>query len=134
MNSFLSRRKGIRYIFAGFNALNKAEEQIIQRLLEDQLAEIFWDHDNFYRESNNQSEQFFNRYEKSWNYYRLNDFKWKSNLINSPKTVHLHGLPKNISQIKHVGSILKELNQNGSLHLVKFDPPRNKYGQHNDGL
>lgn len=115
MNSFLSRRKGIRYIFAGFNALNKAEEQIIQRLLEDQLAEIFWDHDNFYRESNNQSEQFFNRYEKSWNYYRLNDFKWKSNLINSPKTVHLHGLPKNISQIKHVGSILKELNQNGSL-------------------
>ena len=115
LNSFLSGRKENKYVFAGFNALNKAEEYIIQRFLEDQLAEIYWDHDNFYKESNNQSEQFFNRYEKTWNYYKTNDFKWKSDLINSPKTIHLHGLPKNISQIKHVGSVLKKLNQNGSL-------------------
>ncbi|WKK66186.1 PD-(D/E)XK nuclease family protein [Lutimonas zeaxanthinifaciens] len=115
LNSFLSKRKEHKYIFAGFNALNKAEEQIIQSLLEDHLAEIYWDHDNYYKESNNQSQQFFDRYEKTWNYYRSNDFNWKSDLINSPKTIHLHGLPKNISQIKHVGSVLKELNQNGSI-------------------
>ncbi|MCA0932792.1 PD-(D/E)XK nuclease family protein [Lutimonas saemankumensis] len=115
LNSFLSEGKGKKYIFAGFNALNKAEEHIIQFLLENKVAEIFWDNDNFYQESNNQSQQFFNRYEKTWKYYRLNQFRWKSDLMNSPKTIHLHGLPKNISQIKHVGSVLKELNQNGSI-------------------
>lgn len=115
LSAFISKRKGVKYVFAGFNALNKAEEHIIQELLGNQLAEIYWDHDNFYRQSNNQSEQFFKRYEKTWNYYRSNEFKWKSDLINSSKTIHLHGLPKNISQIKHVGSILKELNTNGSI-------------------
>src|SRR5690606_21437520 len=33
------------YYFAGFNALNQAEEQIIQKLLKNNHAKIFWDTD-----------------------------------------------------------------------------------------
>ncbi|MCP4883798.1 MAG: PD-(D/E)XK nuclease family protein, partial [Flavobacteriales bacterium] len=58
-----------------------------------------------------QSEQFFKKYMRSWPYYISNDFKWQENNINSPKTIHFHGLPKNISQIKHVGSLLKDLHR-----------------------
>lgn len=100
-----------KFVFAAFNALNKAEEKIIQDLLEDNMASIYWDHDEFYTRSNNQSEQFFKKYMRSWPHYISNDFKWQENNINSQKTIHFHGLPKNISQIKHVGSLLKDLYQ-----------------------
>ncbi|MCP4884790.1 MAG: PD-(D/E)XK nuclease family protein, partial [Flavobacteriales bacterium] len=68
-----------KFVFAAFNALNKAEETIIQGLLEDNLASIYWDHDDFYTKSNNQSEQFFKKYMRSWPYYISNDFKWQEN-------------------------------------------------------
>jgi len=108
---FKEAHKKEKFVFAAFNALNKAEEKIIQDLLEDNMASIYWDHDNFYTRSNNQSEQFFKKYIRSWPYYISNDFKWQENNINSQKTIHFHGLPKNISQIKHVGSLLKDLHR-----------------------
>ena len=57
--------------------LTKAEEEIIQDLLVSDLASIYWDHDEFYEKSNNQSAQFFKKYQRSWPYYISNDFKWK---------------------------------------------------------
>lgn len=104
-----------KFVFAAFNALNKAEESIIQDLLIDNLATIYWDHDDFYEKTNNQSAQFFQKYRRSWPYYVSNEFDWKQTNINTSKTIHFHGVPKNISQIKHVGSLLKELQINGKI-------------------
>ncbi len=115
LGAYKEKHQNEKFIFAAFNALNKAEEKIIQQLLEDNLAAIYWDHDDFYTQSNNQSEQFFKKYLRSWPHYKSNEFQWKENNINSPKTIHFHGLPKNISQIKHVGSLLKELQQNNGI-------------------
>ena len=113
--AFKSEKANHKFVFAAFNALNKAEEEIIQDLLESNLASIYWDHDEFYEKSNNQSAQFFKKYQRSWPYYVSNDFKWKESNINTPKTIHFHGLPKNITQIKHVGSLLKELHATGEI-------------------
>ncbi len=107
--SYKSEHINHKFVFAAFNALNKAEEKIIQDLLINDLASIYWDHDEFYEKSNNQSAQFFKKYQRSWPYYVSHNFQWKESNINTPKIVHFHGLPKNISQIKHVGSLLKEL-------------------------
>lgn len=115
LESYKEKHRNEKFVFAAFNALNKAEEKIIQQLLEDDLASIYWDHDNFYTKSNNQSEQFFKKYLRSWPYYISNEFRWKENNINTLKTINFHGLPKNISQIKHVGSLLKELQQNNGI-------------------
>ena len=111
LEAYLKNHHHERYVFTAFNALNKAEEIIIQELLEKELATIYWDHDHFYSASNNQSEQFFKKYLRSWPYYDSHQFEWKDSNINTAKTIHFHGLPKNVSQIKHVGSVLKNLQQ-----------------------
>lgn len=115
IEEFSKENSDQKFIFAAFNALNKAEESIIQFLLQEDLASVYWDHDDFYDKTNHQSSQFFNKYLRSWPFYTSNKFEWKQANINSPKTIHFHGLPKNISQIKHVGSLLKQLNQSNDI-------------------
>lgn len=116
IESFIDKHPKDKIVFAGFNALNKCEEEIIQALLSSKIASIYWDHDEFYVKSNNQSKQFFNKYQREWPYYANHEFKWKESCINSNKTIHIIGLPKNISQIKQVGSLLKELNNSNDIN------------------
>ncbi len=115
LDSYKSTQSNKKFVFAAFNALNKAEEKIIQDLLINDLASIYWDHDEFYEISNNQSAQFFKKYKRSWPYYISNDFQWKQSNLNTAKTVHFQGLPKNITQIKHVGTLLKKLYDEGGI-------------------
>ncbi len=115
MQTFIEQHKKEKFVFAGFNALNKCEESIIQELLFSNIASIYWDHDDFYEKSNNQSQQFFKKYQREWPYYITNDFQWKASNINCKKIIHLNALPKNISQIKHAGALLKELSDNNGI-------------------
>lgn len=111
MDSFIDLHKNEHFVFAAFNALSKSEEIIFQELLANKLASVYWDHDEFYEKSNNQAEQFFKKYLRTWPYYSQHPFSWKKQHINKTKTIHFCGLPKNISQIKHVGTILRDLNR-----------------------
>lgn len=108
--------KSLHYVFAGFNALSKSEELVIRKLLEEGNASIYWDNDEFYGNSQASAGSFIKNYKKRWKYYQEKEFKWTENLINTEKIIHLHGLPKNISQIKHTGEILKSLSLKGSLN------------------
>ena len=100
-----------QFIFVGFNALNIAEEKIIHEFLFHNKAEIFWDNDTFYSENNIQAGNYFEQYKNNWPYYKTHNFKWIEKNINTPKNVYIHGVPKNISQIKKVSNILKELDK-----------------------
>jgi hypothetical protein len=113
--SYIEKHHNEKIVFAGFNALNKCEEKIIQALLFSKLGNIYWDHDDFYVTSNNQSQQYFKKYKREWPYYANHEFKWQEDCINTKKTIHIIGLPKNISQIKQVGSLLKELSQGNNI-------------------
>ena len=110
-----SRLKSRNYVFAGFNALSKSEELVIQYLLDQGNASIYWDDDDFYEKSEASAGDFIKNYRKRWPYYQSREFKWTDSKINTTKVIHLHGLPKNISQIKHAGEILKTLSDKGSL-------------------
>lgn len=116
IHSYIEKHHNGKIVFAGFNALNKCEEKIIQALLSSKIASIYWDHDEFYVRSNNQSKQYFSKYQREWPYYADHEFKWKESCINTHKTIHIIGLPKNISQIKEVGSLLKELNNRNDIN------------------
>lgn len=98
-----------RIVLVGFNALNNAEETIFKSLLDNNLATIYWDIDEFFIEHNPQVSTFINKYKTKWNYFKTNSFDWFSDEFSSKKKIKIIGTPKDISQIKYAGEILKEI-------------------------
>lgn len=96
-------------VLVGFNALNKAEETVFKSLLENNLATIYWDIDTFFVENNPQVSNFITTYRTKWNYFKRNGFNWFSNDFTLKKKIKIIGTPKDISQIKYAGEILKEI-------------------------
>lgn len=109
IDNYLSQQNNEHYIFAGFNALNIAEEKIIHDFLFRNRAEIYWDNDFFYTENNIAAGKYFKKYKKEWPYYKTHQFKWEKDLINTTKNIEIDAVPKNISQIKKVSTILQKL-------------------------
>ena len=109
IDSYLRTNKEKKFVFVGFNALNKAEESIIINILSNSPSEIFWDADTFYFNQENAAGKFFREYKTKWNYFQTNKFNWIENNLNSTKNIHIKGLPKNIAQIKEVGEILRNI-------------------------
>jgi len=110
-----------KYVFAGFNALNAAEEQIVQHLMASGHAKIYWDIDNVFLEDTfHDAGLFLRRFRQTWNYYKNNPFEWISNEFSQSKNIRVIGTPKTIGQAKIAGSILKDIvqEQNGQLNRV----------------
>lgn len=98
------------YVFMGFNALNKAEQQMIQKML-DHGSQIFWDIDEVhFKDPDHDASLFIQEYVKNWPYYKDHNFETVSNTFNSPKDIEIAGVPKNIGQAKYVGEILSKMN------------------------
>ncbi|SEA57906.1 PD-(D/E)XK nuclease family protein [Bizionia paragorgiae] len=101
------------HIFLGFNALNTAEETIIQNLLTENMAEIFWDIDSTFLENPIHDAALFTRKHKNeWPYFKTNPFQWITENYKKEKNITLYGVPKNIGQAKTVGSILNTIRTN----------------------
>jgi ATP-dependent helicase/nuclease subunit B len=105
-----------KIIFAGFNALNKAEENIIQTLLNAERAEIIWDVDSYYVNDLKQEAGFFYRkYRGSGIFSKLSEGEernivFEENLLGTQaKQVHIIGATKNVAQAKLAGSIVQHL-------------------------
>ncbi len=97
------------YIFIGFNALNKAEQLIIQKML-DFNARVFWDIDEVhFLDQNHDASLFIREYATNWPYYKNHDFQTISTNYASQKEIEIIGTPKNIGQAKYVGEILANL-------------------------
>ncbi|MCF4100563.1 PD-(D/E)XK nuclease family protein [Gillisia sp. M10.2A] len=100
---------GANYIFIGFNALNAAEQLIIQKML-DHGAQIFWDIDEVhFHDQNHDASLFIRDYAASWPYYKTNTFNHISSNYAKEKNIELIGIPKNVGQAKYVGEILSNL-------------------------
>ncbi len=111
IEQFIKHNQNSKYIFVGFNALNKAEENILHEFLIQNKAEIFWDNDLLYDKDNNLAGKYFKKYKTKWSYYKTRKFNWQEQNINNTKNVYLYGLPKNVTQIKKVGELLIDLNK-----------------------
>ncbi|CAM4220883.1 PD-(D/E)XK nuclease family protein [Gillisia hiemivivida] len=111
------------YVFLGFNALNNAEQHIIQSMLANE-ARIFWDIDEvFLKDDNHDASLFIRQYLENWPYYKTNKFEFASDTYNSEKEIEIIGVPKNIGQVKFVAETLSELtkDQLNSTALVLGD-------------
>ncbi len=98
-----------KYVFAGFNALNAAEEKIIQHLISANQAKIYWDIDAvFINDSFHDAGLFLRRFRESWKYYKSNAFEWISTEFSQSKNISIIGTPKTIGQAKIAGNIIEK--------------------------
>lgn len=98
------------HIFLGFNALNTAEETIIQELLQNELAEVYWDIDKAFLDNPIHDAALFTRQHKAnWKHFKKNDFKWITEYYSKEKNIQIFGVPKNIGQAKSIGTLLSEI-------------------------
>ncbi len=110
-----------QYIFAGFNALNAAEEKIIQHLIASGQAEIYWDVDQtFLNDPYHDAGLFVRRFKENWKHYKSNPFQWIFDDFSQTKNIQVIGTPKTIGQAKITGSIIENIiNSNPNLTLDK---------------
>lgn len=106
---YIENSKDTKLTFIGFNALNKAEETIIQELLKSNIASIYWDIDQSFYHQNQSSSTFIKKYHKNWSYYKNNDLDWIEDNFSKKKNIKIIGAPKSTSQIKYAGEILSSL-------------------------
>ncbi|SHI65812.1 PD-(D/E)XK nuclease superfamily protein [Mesonia phycicola] len=100
-----------QFILIGFNALNNAEQQIFQYILEKGKGEIFWDTDAyFYNDKQHEASLFLRNYADNWSYYKQqNGFKNLPTYYTEDKNVQIYGIPKNIGQAKQTAQILSTI-------------------------
>lgn len=98
------------HIFVGFNALNKAEEIIIQELLSQNIASVYWDIDeHFYNNKHHDAGYFLRKFKTQWPYFTQHPFNFISNNFVQSKNIQVFGATKTVGQVKQIGAILKEI-------------------------
>ncbi len=103
-----------KLIFAGFNALNAAEEQIFKHFLAEG-AQAYWDADKtFLKDELHGAGLFLSRIKGNWSYYKSHDFKWVFDNFSQPKNIEVIGTAKSIGQARIAGSIIEKLLQQGA--------------------
>lgn len=108
--AFIAKIETQKYIFVGFNALNKAEEILVQKLIETNHARIYWDIDKTFLEDDFHDAGYFIRnIQKKWPIYFKQPFNWVVDEFSKEKNIEIIGTPKSIGQAKIVGSIVENI-------------------------
>ena len=98
-----------KFVFAGFNALNQAEERIVQHLLAVDKAKIYWDIDEtFLKDSFHDAGLFQRRFKSEWPFYKTHPYEWISADYQQEKNIQVIATPKSIGQAKIVGDIIQK--------------------------
>ncbi|AYN06057.1 PD-(D/E)XK nuclease family protein [Flavobacterium sp. 140616W15] len=110
IDHFTNSVQNQHFVFAGFNALNAAEEKIIQHLIASEQAKIYWDIDKtFLNDPYHDAGLFVRRFKQDWKYYKANPFEWILDDFSQSKNIQVIGTPKSIGQAKITGSIIEEI-------------------------
>ncbi len=98
----------MKIFFAGLNALSGAEEKIIDYLVRNNMAEVFWDADDYYiKDENQEAGDFIRNYLKKW---PADPVKWIENdfrLMN--KMIRVYGIPRSMGQAQKAGQVINQI-------------------------
>lgn len=98
-----------KIVFAGFNALSKAEEQFITQLVEQHQAIVYWDTDAYYVHNKKQEAgKFIRSYYERWKNHPQHIWTAQTNLAKATKKINLVGVPLKVGQAKYAGQVLQE--------------------------
>jgi hypothetical protein len=108
-------------VFAGFYALSKAEESIIQHFVHEGNGLLYWDADAYYIDNKSQEAGAFIRK----NTLIKDNYSWKENLLGTDeKKIEMIGVPMQALQAKATGQILaNEIIGNGDLEKTAIVLP-----------
>lgn len=100
-----------KLIFAGFNALSNAEQQIFTKLKSLNLANFYWDIDEYY--FNNSIHEASAPLKKVLMSLKIDNPNFISNnLVGTEKQIEIYGTSGNFAQIKLAGNILSNIPKN----------------------
>ncbi len=110
LESYIQDNRERQHVFLGFNALNTSEETIIQKLLQNNLAKIYWDIDAVFIDNQKHDAALFTRQHKNnWPFFKNKPFNWITTNYSKEKNMSVFGIPKNIGQAKYIGTLLNNL-------------------------
>lgn len=110
LKSYIQNNSEKQHVFLGFNALNTSEKTIIQELLQNNLAKIYWDIDTIFINNPKHDAALFTRQHKNdWAFFKNKPFNWITTNYSKEKNVSVFGIPKNIGQAKYIGTLLNNL-------------------------
>ncbi len=99
-----------QFVFCGFNALSRVEEQLVRQLLQWNKAETYFQADQYYIDDERQESGKFLRETLKWKEFNdSRDFKWIENQFNQPKNIKTYEVSGNIVQAKFLPEILKKI-------------------------
>jgi hypothetical protein len=112
-----------KFIFIGFNALNRSEEKLFSFLKSMQKAEFYWDYDNYYISDKANEAGFFLRSNLKNYPHSAIDCSF-SQLTSRDKKIEIISAPSNVSQAKIIYNLLSDLGCNncGPEHTVVVLP------------
>ncbi|MTG97539.1 MULTISPECIES: PD-(D/E)XK nuclease family protein [Myroides] len=103
------------FFFAGFNALNAAEEIIFQYFLGEGKAKVFWDLDQqFLHDPYHDAGLFLRKIKSKWKYYQMHPFEWIVDEFGKEKNITVIQTPKSVGQAKITGQIIDSLLEQNS--------------------
>lgn len=106
---YIENNQDKKHIFVGFNALNTAEQHIIQALLSTGNTGAFWDAEEWFMENKkHEASHFLRNYRTDWKYYETNTFPKISNHYTGTKKIKATAIAQDIEQAKLVGQLLKQ--------------------------
>ncbi|MEO9534205.1 MAG: PD-(D/E)XK nuclease family protein [Crocinitomicaceae bacterium] len=113
---FLENLKNVpkksHYIFLGFNAISKVEQEIMRHLRKEGLATIIFDVDEFY--VNNDSHEagyFYRKICKAWN----EPIRPNNHFNSIPKKIEVIETSQQIAQVKIAGDLIRQIKANGKI-------------------
>ncbi len=102
-------------IFAGFNALTKAEEKIFLYLIENQQAKIFWDADEYYLKQGFEAGNSLRENQK-----KFKDFHWIGKYFQEPKNIEIIETSGKTAQMQITAQIISDkIRQNPQADFTK---------------
>lgn len=107
IDAYIQEQQKTPHVFIGFNALNNAEQHIIQKILEPKISTIFWDADaHFHEDTKHSASLFLRRYLKEWKYFQQIKPQFIASNYNQEKNFQVIEVQKDIGQAKYVGEVL----------------------------
>ncbi len=121
IDDFIAKNTLKKFFFIGFNALNKAEELLFQKMLVAENSTIYWDIDEAFLNSNHQAGNFMRKYKIAWKYFEKQPFKTPVTFFSSEKNIQIIGAAKSTTQQKYIAEILENRDNLNNTAVVLAD-------------